>query len=158
MGRRLEDYCSVYQENKLLHTVKTFRKLRDTRHGLLELLRKETGRPVLLTNQELLRCQQRRRRENCGRLMERRWWRMNGDSKVEAESLSVLFNFTATMRAIILICHLKSNLLFLLLFYLWQPVIMKHCVYLLYFVLWYHIKKNIVFQQNYSLDLKLVSM
>ena len=67
----------------------------------------------------------------------------NGDSKVEAEFLSVLFNFTATMRAIILICHLKSNLLFLLLFYLWQPVIMKHCVYLLYFVLWYHIKKTL---------------
>jgi len=32
----------------------------------------------------------------------------NGDRKVEAELLSVLFNFTATMRAI-LIRHLKST-------------------------------------------------
>ena len=36
-----------FLENKLLHTVKTFRKLRDTRHGLLELLRKETGEIII---------------------------------------------------------------------------------------------------------------
>ena len=84
----------------------------------------------------------------------------NGDSKVEAEFLSVSFNFTATMRAIILICHLKSNLLFLLLFYLWQPVIMKHCVYLLYFVLWYHIKKHCIptkLQSGFKIGLNVMN-